>query len=229
MKKIATIIATCFVLTQTESVSAQSMSCSEAQGYSSNAQPQYCPQTHGFVQLGMTENQALSACGTPQKRERSNRVAMKRIPVEQLIYSSTTPANPYPGLKSAFYTQFTIPTGAGIMYNLEIEIVNNKVYEIRNNGSDGINGSNLCQKNPNQGPNESSNRQASDGNSIQKGDSYEHVIAACGNPDSINYSCKDVPIPSNNSPEVWIYQVDQYQPPFTLTFIDGVLRCINNC
>lgn len=213
MKKIlGTIVTTVCIFIQSNGASAQIMGCPDSQSYNAPAQPRYCPQTHGFVQIGMSENDALSACGIPMKREKSNRAVMKKLPVQQLIYSSTTPANPYPGLNSAYYVQWSIPRGADVMYNLQIDIANDKVVDIKNNGSDGENAMTLCQ-----------------GNSVQKGNSKSQVIAACGDPDTTNYTCKDVPIPSNSSPEIWTYQVDQYQPPFTLTFIDGVLRCINNC
>lgn len=63
--------------------------------------------------------------------------------------------------------------------------------------------------------------------SVQVGDTEEQVYAACGTPDQTNTSYINQPIAGNNKTEIWIYQLDQYQPAIRLTFVNGSLESID--
>jgi hypothetical protein len=110
------------------------------------------------------------------------------------------------GLNSV-YSMWSLPSGSqGV--SLSIDIINNKVKGITMNGS-GTNAMSVC-----------------GGTSIQVGDDVNSVYSACGNPSLINNTFITKPVPNSAKPEVWIYQVNQYQPMFTLTFVNGQLQSI---
>ena len=180
----------------------------------------YCPQGHAFIQLGMTESEILSACGKPTQQMKSPQAATERIPVTQLIYSSISQVNPYPGQVNAMsnnwypgltniFNQWSLPTATNEAFKLEVDIVNNKVTSIRMNGG-GTNALTMCPGRP-----------------IQVGDDINDVYSSCGSPETTNTTYKNVVIPSKEKPVIWIYEVDQYSPNLRLTFIDGKLQSID--
>jgi hypothetical protein len=172
------------------------------------AQSLYCPQNSGYINTGMTQQQVMAACGQPLAKQESNNPVTQKVPVTQLIYTTLNQGSVYSGLNSAFYTQWNLPSGtAGI--GLEINIMNNKVSSIKINGS-GTNAMSVC-----------------GGKSVQIGDNANVVYSACGSPSMVNNSYINQVVPSNTKPEVWIYQVNQYQSPISLTFINGKLQSIN--
>lgn len=161
----------------------------------------YCPQNHAFINVGMTMDQVIAACGQPASQQESNQPVTQKIPVQQLIYNNK-------GASSAFYGVWNLPTGSGGA-QLEIDIVNKKVKNIRLNSSDS-NAASIC-----------------GGNSIQTGDPVEKVYYSCGSPSVTNNSFINEIVPTAQKPQVWIYQPGQYQPAVTLTFVDGRLQSIN--
>ena len=170
--------------------------------------PLYCPQHSGYVNVGMTQAQVISACGQPISKQPSNKPVTTKVPVQQLIYTTLNTGSIYPGLNSAYYDQWSLPSGStGI--SLEVDAINQKVSAVRINGSS-ANASSLCQ-----------------GASIQIGDDVSKVYNACGSPSMVNNNYINQTVPSNTRPEVWIYQVDQYQSPISLTFVDGKLQSID--
>lgn len=172
-----------------------------------NAQQVYCPQHSKYIDLGMTQAEIIAACGQPLSKQTSDTPAMVKVPVKQLIYTALDGGSVYPGLNSAFYTQWSLPSGtSGI--NLEVDVINNKVSSFSINGSS-TNAINLC----------------GDAN-IQEGDSIDKVYSACGSPAMVNDSYENQMLPSKNNPELWIYQLHQYQTPISLTFVDGKLQSI---
>lgn len=172
----------------------------------STAGQTYCPEGHSFIQVGMTESQVIAACGQPLSRTRSNQQVTIKVPVTQLIYTSTTPTQYYPGIASSDLKQWSLPTGINNLYNIQFDIVNNKVKSVHVNGAS-TNAMNIC-----------------NGNSVQVGDEEAQVYAACGSPNQTNTTYNNEPIPGNNKSEIWIYQIDQYQPSIRLTFVNGSLE-----
>jgi hypothetical protein len=171
------------------------------------AGPIYCPQKSGYIDVGMTEDQVISACGQPLTKQAPNVLVTQKVPVKQLIYTNLNTGSVYPGLNPAFYNQWSLPSGStGI--GLEVDIMNNKVSAVRINGS-GTNAMSVC-----------------GGVSVQVGDDVGQVYSACGSPSMVNNTFVNQPIPSNSKPQVWIYQVDQYQAPISLTFVNGKLQSI---
>jgi hypothetical protein len=171
-------------------------------------QPLYCPQHSGYIDIGMSVDQVISACGQPISKQPSNKPVTQRIPVQQLIYTALNTGSIYPGLNSAFYDQWSLPSGTtGV--SLEVDVTNQKVSAVRINGSS-TNAMSLCGGTP-----------------VQVGDNVNKVYMACGSPGMVNNTFINQSVPSNTKPEVWIYQVDQYQSPISLTFVNGKLQSIN--
>lgn len=162
----------------------------------------YCPQNHGYINVGMTSAQVISACGQPISKQDSNQPLLQKIPVQQLIYNNK-------GTGSGFYGVWNVPTGNGGA-QLEVDVVNNKVKSIKLNGGD-TNAMSIC-----------------GGRSIQAGDPVGKVYGACGSPSLVNNTFINQMVPTPQKPQIWIYQPGQYQPTVSLTFIDGKLQSINN-
>jgi len=170
----------------------------------------FCPKHYGYIQPGMTKNEVIAACGEPVSKQESNRPITEKVPMLQMFYnnmgtpqvqpSPVTPNSIYHGL----YTNPISISGA----QLQIEIVDNKVYNVLLNGSD-TNAFSICS-----------------GTYIEKGDPVGKVYGACGSPELTNKTYVDAIIPSNKKPEIWIYQLDQYQPSVRMTFVDGKLHAI---
>ncbi|MCH9755767.1 MAG: DUF2845 domain-containing protein [Gammaproteobacteria bacterium] len=169
-------------------------------------QPFYCPKNHGYVRIGMTEAQVLSACGEPTSKVKSKHAAVEQVPVTQLIYSTLNPDPVYRGYE-LIYNTWSLPVGS-YGNNLEVDIIDNKISNIRFNGKD-TNASSVC-----------SNR------SFAVGDLADKVFSACGNPSLTNKSFINRTVKSKSKPETWTYYIDQYQPTFKLIFMDGKLRAI---
>ncbi|WP_133126769.1 DUF2845 domain-containing protein [Legionella nagasakiensis] len=167
----------------------------------------YCPQNHGYINVGMTAAQVVSACGQPLSKRSGGRSVSQRIPVKQLLYTNLNTGSVYPTLNPIF-DQWSLPSGStGI--SLEVDIINQKVSSVRINGSN-TNAMNLC-----------------GGTSIQIGADENSVYSACGNPAMVNNTYINQPVPASANPEVWVYQADQYQQPMSLTFVNGTLQSIN--
>lgn len=162
----------------------------------------YCPQNHGYINIGMTVDNVIAACGQPLSQQDSNQPLMQKIPVQQLIYNNQ-------GASTAFYGVWNVPTGNGGA-QVEVDVIDNIVRGIKLNGSDN-NAFSLCS-----------------GNNIQVGDPVARVYNACGTPDVVNNTYINQAVPTTQKPQIWIYQFDQYQAPISLTFVNGKLQSINN-
>ena len=161
----------------------------------------YCPQNHGYIKVGMTPDQVIAACGQPLSQNESDDPVYQKIPVQQLIYNNE-------GTSTAFYGVWNIPVGSGGA-QLEVNIVNQKVKDIKFNGSDS-NGFSICE-----------------GASIQVGDPVAKVYGSCGSPSVVNETYINQMVPTTQKPLIWIYQPGQNQPALTLTFMNGNLQSIN--
>ena len=166
----------------------------------------YCPQNQGYISVGMTDSQVIAACGQPLNRGVSNIQVVEKIPQTQLIYTTLNQGAIYPGLTSS-YNRWSLPSGS-TGTSLQVNIVNNKVASISLNGST-TNALSVC-----------------GGVSIQIGDSVSNVYSACGSPSLINNTFINQTVQKNKHPEVWVYQLSQYQAPITLTFVNGQLQSI---
>ena len=170
----------------------------------------YCPVNHGTIRVGMNRDQVLSLCGQPTDIQQSKQPLMEQIPVTQLIYTNLNKSAVYSGLDST-YRMWSLPSGT-TQVNLEVDIIGDQVSQVRING-DSNNAMNICNGQP-----------------VQIGDAANSVYNACGNPSMVNQTYIKRPVQgSNNSdkPEVWVYQVDRYQPVFRLTFLNGILQSID--
>lgn len=165
-------------------------------------QSYYCPENHGYINVGMTPDQVIAACGQPLSQQQATQPVTQKVPVQQLMYNNA-------GSPMAFYGVWQIPTGTSGGVQLQVNIVDNKVKTVNINGS-GTNAFSVC-----------------GGTSIQVGDPVSKVYGACGNPSVVNNSYINQPIQSNQKPQIWIYQAGQYQSPVTLTFINGKLQSID--
>lgn len=180
----------------------------------------YCPNGHSFIHEGMTESEILGACGNPTQKIKSTQAATEKVPVTQLIYTSISQTNNYPGQVNAMsnnwypgltnlYSQWSLPKATNESFKLEVDIINDKVVGIRMNGGS-ANANTMCP-----------------GGKFEIGDELNQVYAACGSPETTNTTYKVVNIPSQNKPMIWIYEIDSYHPKLRLTFIDGKLQSIN--
>ena len=160
----------------------------------------YCPQNHAYINLGMTPDQVIAACGQPISQQESSQPMMQKIPMQQFIYNNM-------GTSTAFYGVWNIPTGSGGV-QLEVDIVNQKVKDIKINGSDS-NAASVCQ-----------------GTNIQPGDAVQKVYSACGSPSIVNNTFITEIVPTAEKPQIWVYQPGQYQPSISLTFVNGKLQSI---
>ncbi|MBA2650825.1 MAG: DUF2845 domain-containing protein [Tatlockia sp.] len=165
-------------------------------------QSYYCPQNHKYINLGMSTDQVGDACGVPISKQETNRPVMQKVPVQELTFNAI-------GAQKVFYGVYAIPTGTDSGAKLQVNIVDNKVKSIVINGS-GTNAFSIC-----------------GGISIQAGDPASKVYGACGNPSVVNNSFINQPLLSNAKTQVWIYQPTDYQPPITLTFVNGKLQSID--
>lgn len=161
----------------------------------------YCPQNHAYINVGMSTNQVLAACGQPLSQQDSNQPILQRIPVQQLIYNNQ-------GTGTAFYGVWNVPTGSGGT-SLQVDVVNNRVKTISVNGSES-NAFSIC-----------------NGTNIQVGDQVGKVYGSCGSPSVVNNTFINQPVPTATKPKIWIYSPGQYQPTVSLTFVDGKLQSIN--
>lgn len=172
----------------------------------------YCPQNHSIINVGMTTDQVMAACGQPLSTQDSNVPATQKVPVTQFIYTNagtSTGANTFLNRpdNTAFYGYWNIPLGTQGS-QLEIDVMNNKIVSIRINGS-GSNATSLC------------------GGSIQVGDPASKAYFGCGTPSTVNNTFINQVLPGAPRPQVWIYQMSPYQPPVTLTFVNGKLQSID--
>lgn len=161
----------------------------------------YCPQKQGYIDVGMTTDQVIAACGQPISQQVSNQPVLQKIPIQQLVYNNQ-------GSSTAFYGTWNLPTGSGGA-QLEVDVQDNKVKAIKLNGSDS-NAFSIC-----------------GGTSIQVGDPVGKVYGSCGNPSVVNNSYINQMVPGGQKPVIWIYQPGQYEQPVTLTFVNGKLQSIN--
>lgn len=178
-------------------------------------QSMYCPQKSGYINTGMSQAQVINACGQPASKQESDAPIMQKVPMQQVIYNNM-------GQKTAFYGVWQIPIGQtnppnpqpfgnnnGGGAQMQVNIVNNKVYSVSLNGGD-TNAVSIC-----------------GGRNIQAGDPAGVVYGACGAPSLVNQTFINEPIQSPKPPEIWIYKPGPYQPAFRLTFINGKLQSIN--
>lgn len=171
----------------------------------------YCPQRYGTITLGMSSQQVIAACGQPLSKAPSNKPIYRTIPMTQYIFNNegTPVASVAPGTSSnTYYGLWTNPDNlSGV--TLQINAIDNKIHSIQINGS-AENAATIC-----------------GGISLAAGDPIGKALSACGPALMVNKTFVKQEILSEQPPEVWIYQMGQYQPAVSLTFIAGKLQSIN--
>ena len=168
--------------------------------------PFYCPQKHGYIRIGMTEDEVLKLCGTPTSKATSKQAPVEQVPVTQLIYSTLNKQPVFRGYK-LIYDTWSLPIGSD-GNTLEVDVIDGKVNAIRFNGAE-ANASSVCGD-----------------QSFAVGDLADTVFSACGSPSITNQTYINRTIPGKARPVVWTYSTDPYQPTFKLIFLDGTLRAI---
>ncbi|MFY7697240.1 MAG: DUF2845 domain-containing protein [Legionella sp.] len=167
----------------------------------------YCPQKNNYISTGMSEAQVLTACGQPTTKQEAGSSISEKIPTKQLLYTNMNQVNVRVGPIN-IQNQWSLNGGSSGI-NLQVDIVNNKISTILLNGSN-TNAATICGGIP-----------------LAVGMDENQVYNACGSPTIVNNSYVEQTIPSAKKPQVWLYQVDQFQPGMRLTFIDGTLQSIN--
>ncbi len=179
----------------------------------------YCAQKHAFIRVGMTTEEVLNNCGDPQLKQEGGNI-VRNQPVTRLSYNNMYKGPVYYWDLNKVYHIFSIPSSSNNS-TVTVDIVDNKVKTISLNGN-GVQGTTACQY---PGATQfAGNPSYSNGSPINVGDSYEDVIHACGNPDYTDQTYTQVPVAKSDRPELWIYKLDQYNPSYHLTFIQGVLK-----
>jgi len=179
---------------------------------SAMASPTFCPQKSGYIDVGMTAEQVLNACGQPLAKERLNKPVTQKVPAQQLIYTSINTGAYYTGDTAAFYTQWSLPSGTSGV-NITVQVINNKVSSVTMNGSS-INSLSMCNGN-------------GSGRGVNVGDDVSAVYTACGSPQMTNNTFIEQVVKTDKKPEVWIYKIDEFHDPMSLTFVNDKLQSID--
>lgn len=183
----------------------------------------YCAQGNGVVKLGMTTDEVRQACGIPLTMQTNNARIVKKQPITRLSYNDLSQGAVYYWDLNKVYHIFSIPSNQS-KSNLTIDIMDNKVKSVYLNGGS-INGTGACNfkgATTFGGPPGPTNETV-----ISVGDPVDKVYMACGSPDYQDDTFIEVPIPSSDKPEVWIYKLDSFNPSYRLTFIQGILKGID--
>ena len=179
----------------------------------------YCAQKHTYIRVGMTAEEVLSNCGAPQMHQQGGNI-VRNVPVTRLSYNNMYKGPVYYWDLNKVYHIFSIPSSSNNS-TVTVDIVDNKVRSVNLNGN-GVQGTTACQY-----PGSTQfggNPSYSNGAPISVGDSYEDVLHACGTPDYTDETFTQVPVSKSDRPELWIYKLDQYNPSYHLTFIQGILK-----
>lgn len=178
-------------------------------------QSYYCAQHSGYINIGMTVDQVIAACGKPLSQQESDKPVMQKIPVQQVFFTGQSSS-------TAFYGVWAIPGGSsnygmlepfgtsngGNGVRLQVDISNNKIKAAKIDGSE-VNAFSIC-----------------GGINISVGDPANKVFNNCGNPSIVNNTFTQVPVQSKEKPQIWVYQASQYQPAVSLTILGGKLISI---
>lgn len=168
-----------------------------------SAQSLYCPQRSGYINVGMSQEQVIAACGQPLSKQDSNTPVMRRVPMLQLVYNNQ-------GAPQVSYGNISINVATNNSgAQLQVNVINNKVASIVMNGN-ATNAFSIC-----------------GGANIAVGSPVSTVYNACGSPALTNQSFVYQAIPSVTKPQIWLYQPGQYQRTVSLTFVDGKLQSID--
>jgi hypothetical protein len=171
----------------------------------------FCPQHYGTITTGMSTQQVIAACGQPVSKRPSNKPITRDIPMVEYFFNNegTPVASVAPGTSNGtYYGLWTNPTAVSGA-TLQINAIDNKIHSIQINGAD-ENAASICE-----------------GQNLVVGDPVSKALNACGTPLLVNNTFVKQVINTVQPPEVWIYQMGQYQAPVSLTFVAGTLQSIN--
>lgn len=175
------------------------------------ADPFYCTQNNQYINVGMTIPEVLQACGKPQEVKTSKKMGTTRIMMTQMVFTIATnitrvySGTVTPGIQSGAFNVNTGPTATAV-----VNVVDGKIKSISLNGTN-TESISLCGGSP-----------------FGVGDDAQLSVDSCGDPSSINDTYMTVSTGQPVQIESWKYQPDNYQPPFTLIFADGVLNKIGS-
>jgi hypothetical protein len=175
----------------------------------------YCPQKAGYINIGMTPDQVIGACGMPISQQSSDKPVTQKVPVQQVYYNGQAESTAFYGVwalpggyaNSGAFQPFQANNGGGGV-QLEVDIADNVVKAAKLNGSE-VNAFSVCNN-----------------VSITVGEPAYKVYNACGSPSVVNSTYINVPIKSKQKPQIWVYDMGQYQSAISLTFVNGRLISI---
>lgn len=188
-------------------------------GVSAETTSMYCPQKHGYINVGMGMSQVMNACGPPTSRQTNKNAVMRKIQVKQLIYNEFNKGSDFSGWDT-IYDTWNLPSGTRGL-TLTVNIVNKKIKSMNLNGSN-VNAATVCY----QGGMSVGEQTANQGPMLEIGDSESAVYSACGSPTMVNHTYVKEPIGSNETGENWHYIDSLSQTSFSLTFVNGKLVSI---
>lgn len=191
--------------------------------YAKTVDSLFCPQTSSNIQVGMTIDDVLRNCGQPQGQSAPDQPIVKNVPVTRLNYNNLNRGPLYFWKLDNVYNLFSQPSG-GTTSRLNVLIMDNKIKSIMLNGAE-VKSTDACSQigSTNYAATSSPTPDAT----ISVGDNASSVVNSCGSPDLEDQSYMQIPVPKSEQPIQWIYQIDQYHPSYTLTFIKGILESIN--
>ena len=184
----------------------------------------YCSKKNDFIQVGMTSAHVLESCGSPKSVVKGDAIG-KKVPVTRLSYNNLYKGPVYYRDLTKVYDIFSLPSYSN-NGNVIVDIVDGKAKTITLNGVK-VAGTNACQY-AGGSTKFGGNQSYSNGSAINAGDSYQSILKQCGMPDSIDNTFLRIPVPKEENPEIWIYKFDDYSSAYQLTFINGILKEIDN-
>src|SRR3990167_9833930 len=109
------------------------------------ADPQsvFCPQKSGYINIGMTVDQVIAACGQPISQQKSDQPAMQQVPIKQVFFNNQGQSTAFYGVwaipggfaNSGAFEPFNANTGGGGV-QLQVDITNDAVRAVKVNGAD---------------------------------------------------------------------------------------------
>ena len=166
----------------------------------------YCSTQHGngFIDIGNTMEQVVSACGEPnQKSDPSVYQDSKMVTTQYWIYDNT----------QAYRTN--------VLAIEETRVVNRDAPTLVVEVTDGI-VTNITQG----GDETQSGYCAARGNTVQIGNSIDALNSTCGTPTAVNIQQRQATQTPPQEKVIWTYQWDSYTQPLHLEFLNGKLKNI---
>lgn len=174
------------------------------------ADPFYCTGNNAYINVGMSADEVEQACGAPQTIQKSQQDATQKVPVSQLTFNvSTNTTGAYAGTVTPGVQSSSFQINTGPLTTLIVSVKNNQISSISLNGESAQSVS-IC----------------GNGN-FGIGDPPSSATSSCGSPVSENDTYENVSTGQSNEVDTWTYHPGNYQPDFSLIFVNDVLSQIN--